>query len=57
MADHDGCVWVDVQWTEYPRLVLEGDSLFEDACCKHGRSLEERCVACEGLSILSGTRR
>lgn len=62
MPSETNDVWIDVQWTFYPRLVEPwveeamnlGDS---NLPCVHNRLLSNYCAACEGLSILSGTRR
>lgn len=66
--NRDNSIWVDVAAMEYPRMLYKEDAeqlkegfhvnkttwAFD---CVHGRDLETRCVSCEGLSILMGTRR
>lgn len=66
--NRDNSIWVDVLSMEYPRMLYKEDAInlemqienefaYTVTACVHGRTLNERCVSCEGLSILMGTRR
>ena len=69
MYNNTNSTWIDVKWWFYPRLVNnecaeelsamdpEYGVLIKKYSCVHNRELGESCIACEGLSILSGTRR